>query len=171
MGWKCWSGIQQASHTGVILHSFVISPTAFNLCLGPQLLLLISPLEHLGNPVLWAWALPSLMHRAPAWGSQHAGVCSLARCPRWEAKKMPSSLTPCCVLHLGGPSCMGKVLIGERECKFIRYVLRLPFTLEISCPAAAGSSPGLLHFLELLNGRQLPRAQSRAQVNHVCHQA
>lgn len=41
---------------------------------------------------------------------------------------------------------MGKVLIGERECKFIRCVFRLPFTLKISSQAAAGSSPGLLHF-------------------------
>lgn len=86
--------------------------------------------------------LPSLMDRAPVLGSQHAGVCSLARCQRWEAKKMPSSLTLCCVLCLGGASCLGKVLIGERECIFIRCVLRLPFTLDLSSLAAAVSNPG-----------------------------
>lgn len=50
--------------------------------------------------------------------------------------------------------------MGERECKFIRRVLRFPFTLKITSQAAAGSSPGLSHFLELQNGRQPPRKTS-----------
>lgn len=96
----------------------------------------------------------------PALGSQHAGICSQARQQTRELKKLPSSLTPCPVSLLGLEHCVRKVLMGEKECKFIRRVLRFPFTLKITSQAAAGSSPGLPHFLELQNGRQPPRRTS-----------
>lgn len=48
--------------------------------------------------------------------------------------------------------------MGEKDCKFIKCVLRFPFTLKISSQAAAGSIPGLPHFLDLKNGKQTPRS-------------
>lgn len=94
-------------------------------------------------------------HRPHGWGSRDGKpvrwglcwVCSVARCQKGEARKMPSSLTPCCVL------CPRKALIGEREC-----VSRLSFTLKVSpWVEEAGSSPGFFHFLVLLNCRMGPR--------------
>lgn len=117
-------------------------PPPFNLCLDPCCFCYCLLWSVWGTQSCGPGRLPSLMDKAPVLGSQRAGVRSLARCQRWEAKKMPSSLTPSCVLCSGGARCLGKVLIGERECKFIRCVLRLPFTSDISSPAAAASSPG-----------------------------